>query len=142
MMSEARLFFCGWLLLPVVSCKFLHKFFYSRNKNRLHVTVGFQKRAHTVSHMCNDACIGVAFLRSKTEVHQLPNRGIGLALHHRCNQPILKCNQQIATTFITFREASSGTSDPGKFSQRSNLSTPSSGNSSHGNKRSKPNVET
>jgi hypothetical protein len=116
--------------------------FYSRNKNRLHVTAGVSEEGETVSHMCNDECSSVAFLRSKTEVHQLPNRGIGLALHHRCNQPILKCNQQIATTFITFREASSGTSDPGKFSQRSNLSTPSSGNSSHGNKRSKPNVET
>lgn len=89
MMSEARLFFCGWLLLPVVSCKFLHKFFYSRNKNRLHVTAGFQKRAHTVSHMCNDACIGVAFLRSKTELRQLRNRGIGLALRQRCNESIV-----------------------------------------------------
>ena len=107
--------------------------FYSRNKNRLHVTAGFQgfqRRAHTVSHMCNDARSSVAFLRSKTEVHQLPNHGIGIAHRHRCNQPILKCNEQIATTFITFREASSGTVDPGKFSQRSKLATPSSGNSS------------
>jgi hypothetical protein len=79
--------------------------FYSRNKNRLHVTARVSEEGETVSHMCNDECSSVAFLRSKTEVHQLPNRGIGLALHHRCNQPILKCNQQIATTFITFRES-------------------------------------
>ena len=116
--------------------------FYSRNKNRLHVTAGVSEEGETVSHMCNDECSSVAFLRSKTEVHQLPNRGIGLALHHRCNQPILKCNQQIATTFITFREASSGTSDPRKFSQRSNLSTPDSSNSSSREQAGKPNVKT
>ena len=142
MMSEARLFFCGWLLLPVVSCNFLHKFFIAETKIVCTSPKDFRYRAQRVSHMCNGASTGVAFLRSKTELRQPRNRGIGLALHHRCNQPILKCNQQIATTFITFREASSGTSDPGKFSQRSNLSTPDSSNSSSREQAGKPNVKT
>jgi len=83
----------------------VHKFFIAETKIVCTSPKDFRYRAQRVSHMCNDASTGVAFLRSKTELRQPRNRGIGLALHHRCNQPILKCNQQIATTFITFRES-------------------------------------